>query len=215
MKQSINIWSEGTRMSADLFIPDGYKAGEKLPAIILCHGWAGPKSHLSNTYAPFFCNAGFVALTFDYRGWYESDSRLVTMDPQPEVDAEGYMTVRAKPVREIVDPLDQNRDIHNVIDYVLTLEEVDPGRIGLWGSSYGGGHVIYVGGTDPRPKAIVSQVPGMGSAPDADGFTHMPPEGQDIASRMARGEIDIVPRPAGMPDSLKGAGDFQIGRAHV
>ena len=26
MKQSINIWSEGTRMSADLFIPDGYKA---------------------------------------------------------------------------------------------------------------------------------------------------------------------------------------------
>jgi len=209
MNKTIDIWSEGTRMSADLFVPDDYVPGEKRPAILLCHGWAGPKSHLSKTYAPFFCEAGFVALTFDYRGWFESDARLVTMERQPDVDDEGMITVKAKPVREIVDPLDQNRDIHNALDYLLTVDEVDPERIGLWGSSYGGGHVIYMAGTDPRPKVVVSQVPGMGAAPDENGFTYMPPEGQEVASRMARGELDIVPRPAGMPDSLKGAGDFR------
>ena len=30
-----------------------------------------------------------------------------------------------------------------------------------------------------------------------------------IASAMGRGEVEIVPRPDGMPDSLKGTGDFR------
>lgn len=207
MKQSVTVWSEGTRMAADLFLPDDLEDGERRPAILLCHGWAGPRSHLSSTYAPVFCDAGFVCLTFDYRGWYESDSRLVTMDKQPEPGADGYMTVRAKPVREIVDPLDQNRDIHNAMDFLLAEPAVDPGRLGLWGSSFGGGHVIYVAGTDPRVKAVVSQVPGMGQAADEQGFTHVSPEGQQVASRMARGELETIPRSPDLPESLKGAGD--------
>lgn len=86
-------------MAADLFVPDDRKPGQRLPAILLCHGWAGPKAHLSRTYAPYFCAGGFVCLTFDYRGWCESDARLVTMGEQPKADADGYLTVRAKPVR--------------------------------------------------------------------------------------------------------------------
>ncbi len=209
IKEQVTIWSEGTRLAADLFIPADIKKGSRLPAILLCHGWAGPKSHLSATYAPFFCEAGFVCLTFDYRGWYESDARLITPDKQPEIDQDGFVTVRAKPVREIVDPLDQNRDIHNVLDYLVDLPVVDSARIGLWGSSFGGGHVLYIAGTDPRIKAVVSQVPGMGPALEQNGFAAIPPEGQQIGSAMARGEVDVVPRPAGMPDSLKGAGDFR------
>jgi uncharacterized protein len=103
----------------------------------------------------------------------------------------------------------KNRDIHNVIDYLIAAPMVDPARLGLWGSSFGGGHVLYVAGTDARVKAVVSQVPGMGPVPDTHGFTHCDPEGQRIATAMARGEIDIVPRPAGMPDSLQGAGDLR------
>ncbi|MEX0942914.1 MAG: alpha/beta fold hydrolase [Pseudomonadales bacterium] len=209
MKQAITVWSEGTRLAADLFTPDAHVAGEQRPGILLCHGWAGPKSQLSKTYAPYFCEAGFVCLTFDYRGWYDSDARLVTMEPQPLVEADGYMTVRARPIREVVDPLDQNRDIHNALAYLLELGCVDPARVGLWGSSYGGGHVIYVGGTDPRIKAIVSQVPGMGQAPGEDGFADVPPASQHLAAQMARGEVEIVPRSEGIPASLKGAGDLR------
>ncbi|MFV2090517.1 MAG: alpha/beta hydrolase [Pseudomonadales bacterium] len=209
MKEQLTIWSEGTRLAADLFVPDDLTEAERRPAILLCHGWGGPKSHLSSTYAPYFSQAGFICLTFDYRGWFDSDARLVTMDEQPDPDPEGYVTVRAKPVREIVDPLDQNRDIHNVLDYLLAEPRVDESRIGLWGSSFGGGHVLYVAGTDSRIQAVVSQVPGMGSALESNGFAEIPAEGQSIATAMSRGEVDVVPRPAGMPDSLKGAGDFR------
>lgn len=209
MKQPITVWSEGTRLAADLFIPDDFATGEKRPAILLCHGWAGPRTQLSNTYAPFFCEAGFVCLTFDYRGWYDSDARLVTMAPQPPVDADGCITVRARPVREVVDPLDQNRDIHNALAYLLDLDSVDPARVGLWGSSYGGGHVIHVGGTDPRIRAIVSQVPGMGQQPGEDGFASVSPESQRVAAQMARGEVEMVARSKETPASLRGAGDLR------
>ncbi len=209
MKEAITIWSEGTRLAADLFVPDDVAEGETRAAILLCHGWGGPKSHLSETYAPYFCKAGFVCLTFDYRGWFESDARLITMDRQPELDDEGFMTVRAKPVREVVDPLDQNRDIHNVLDYLMETPGVNADKIGLWGSSFGGGHVIYVAGTDPRIKAVVSQVPGMGSATDESGFAAVPREGQKLGSAMARGEVEVVPRPEAMPEALRGAGDVR------
>lgn len=69
--------------------------------------------------------------------------------------------------------------------------------------------MIHVAGFDPRVKAVVCHVPGMGQVADARGFTQAGPEGQRIATSMARGEIDIVPRPAGMPASLKGAGDYR------
>src|SRR5947199_9747975 len=102
MKKEVTIWSEGTRMSGDLFLPDGLRYGEKRPAILLCHGWAGPKSHLSSTYAPYFCKGGFVCLTFDYRGWNDSDARIITPEKQPAPDAEGVVMVHGKPVRASV-----------------------------------------------------------------------------------------------------------------
>ena len=86
---------------------------------------------------------------------------------------------------------------------------MDANRIGLWGSSFGGGHVLYVAGHDPRIKAVVSQVPGMGPAPDQNGFAAPAPQVQELASAMARGEIDSLPRPKEQPESLKGIGDFR------
>ncbi len=209
MKEEVIIYSEGTRLAADLFIPDNLKEGEKKPTILLCHGWGGPKSHLSSTYAPHFCDAGFVACTFDYRGWFESDARLITMESQPEVDADGYMTVRAKPVRDVVDPIDQNRDINNVLDYLLERPEVDRSRLGLWGSSYGGGHVVYVAGHDRRIKVVVCQV-----APMADivPIGEEPMEVEALAAAMARGEIDLIPKPEGQPENLSGVGDSRTMR---
>ena len=204
---AVTIWSEGVRMAGDLHVPDDLKAGEKRPAIVLCHGWAGAKEHLSRAYAPVFCAAGFVCLTFDYRGWHESDARLLILDEQGEPDADGVIQVRAKPIRDVVDPLDQNRDIHNAIDFLLGEPSVDPERLGLWGTSFGGGHVVKIAGMDPRVKAVVSQVPGMGQPADERGFMQPGPYGQRIASALARGEMEMVPRPENLAPSLKGKAD--------
>jgi hypothetical protein len=54
-------------------------------------------------------------------------------------------------------------DLQNAVHWVHGEKQCDFKRIGLWGTSYSGGHVVYVAARDPRVKALVSQVPGMDS----------------------------------------------------
>ncbi len=61
------ILSEGTRLAAEIFSPsDG--DGEKLPCILMAHGWGGTARGLRRD-AVAFAKAGYLAVTFDYRGW--------------------------------------------------------------------------------------------------------------------------------------------------
>jgi fermentation-respiration switch protein FrsA (DUF1100 family) len=61
--------------------------------------------------------------------------------------------------RQEIDPWVQVRDYRHAITFARTLPEIDRERIGVWGSSYSGGHVIVVGAIDRRVKCVVSQVP--------------------------------------------------------
>ncbi len=56
------------------------------------------KEHLNATYAPWFCKAGLIVMTFDYRGWGESESELVMLEEQPVPDEHGTVTVRARAI---------------------------------------------------------------------------------------------------------------------
>jgi len=58
-------------------------------------------------------------------------------------------------------------DWRSAIGFVRGLPGLDGSRIGLWGSSFSGGHVIVTAATDPGIRAVVSQVPfvdGLASA---------------------------------------------------
>lgn len=197
----VNIWSDGTRLSGDLWYPKTLKTGDNLPAVILCHGWGGVRSHLNKAYAPLFAKAGYVVLTFDYRGWADSDSRLVVRGTMPSPDNNGMVTIRAQAIRELVDPFDQTEDIINCIDFISGEPGVDSKRIGLWGTSFGGGHVVYVAAHDKRIRCIVSQVPSMDGAwaaewPDRNAYKR--------SILRARGEIDPVPQGVNKIGQLKG-----------
>src|SRR5215469_14137551 len=74
-RKLVTIWSEGSRLAAVLLTPAATPAPR--PAILLCHGWGGLKEHLISSYATPFAEAGFGCLAFDYRGWGESDGRLI------------------------------------------------------------------------------------------------------------------------------------------
>jgi dienelactone hydrolase len=150
--------SEGTRMAAQVFAPKQPKK-EKLPTIIMSHGWGGTAAALGPD-AIVFAQAGYLVVTFDYRGWGRSDSRLILAGPKPE-KKDGKVIAQVKEVREVVDPIDQTTDIMNAIHWVVGEKLCDPDRIGLWGSSFSGGHVVYVAARDPRVKAFVSQVGSM------------------------------------------------------
>ena len=204
-RRPVHIWSDGTRMAGDLWLPAGFGEGSDASAILLTHGWGGTRDHLNSTYAPKFADAGFVVLTFDYRGWADSHSRLVIIGEQPKPDADGEVTVRARAIREVVDPQDQIRDIISALDYLSGEPGVDRHRIGIWGTSYSGGHVIHVGARDDRVAAIVSQVGYQG----VGGWT---PETRRFARQRAidkaRGTIDPIPQGIDQFRNLDGTPDL-------
>jgi uncharacterized protein len=117
-----------------LFMPDG--AGPH-PAITMAHGFAGVKEHGLERFARLFADAGFVVLVHDHRGFGASGG-------SPRSD---------------IDPWVQVADWRRAISFLEDHPAVDPERIGLWGTSYAGGHAIVLGATDRRLRAVVAQVP--------------------------------------------------------
>ena len=105
--------------------------------VVLAHGFSAVKEMYLDAFAEVFAAAGLNALVFDNRNFGASDG-----EPRQEID-----------------PWAQMRDYRHAITYASTLPEVDAGRIGVWGSSYSGGHVLVLGAIDRRVKAVVSQVP--------------------------------------------------------
>ena len=149
--------SEGSRLAAELFSLKSLD-GQKLPTIIMSHGWGGTAAQL-RTDAAAFARAGYLVVTFDYRGWGASESRVILAQPAPAVKKDHRFTAEVIEVREVVDPLDQANDLQNVIHWVQGEPQCDTDRIGLWGSSFSGGNVVYAAERDSRIKALVSQVP--------------------------------------------------------
>ena len=69
MKTPVTFYSEGFKLSADLFLPEGLRPDEKRAGIVLCHGYTGVKDLYLPDNARVLNEAGYVVLTFDYKGW--------------------------------------------------------------------------------------------------------------------------------------------------
>jgi hypothetical protein len=140
----------GDRLRAWLFLPSE-RVG-KLPAISLAHGYAGVKEHGLERFAQAFAEAGFIALVHDHRNFGASDGA----------------------VRHDIDPWRQIADWRRAISFLESQPEVDATRIGVWGTSYAGGHVLVLGATDRRIRAVVSQVPTISGY--EQGLRRVPPD---------------------------------------
>ena len=188
-KRAITIWSDGTRMAGDLYLPKNRNSNDKLPAIVFCAGTGGTKSGTGGRLGPVFASKGYVALSFDYRGWGESDSQLMSVEKQPKFDSDGEVTIKVRRLRWQMNYTDQTEDIRAAISFLVGEPSVDPGRIGIMGSSYGGGLVTWVAGNDPRVKCVVAQVPGLGAAKSPAADQRM----LQLHVQQARGETEPVP----------------------
>lgn len=136
MRENVEFKSlDGTPLAAFLYTPD---SGSGLfPAIVLSHGFGAVKEMALDRYADVFCAAGFACLVYDHRNTGSSGGAL----------------------RGEIDPWQQISDMRDAITYVGSREEVDTDRIGLWGTSFAGGHSLVVAATDRRVKCVVSVVP--------------------------------------------------------
>ncbi len=211
------VWSEGSRLAAVLVRP--VDRATPRPAILLCHGWGGRKEQLLELYARDFARAGFVAMAFDYRGWGASDGKVIPLPSTPPLVDAGETTLAGRVVREVVDPRDQVTDVRNCLAYLLSEDGVDERRVGLWGSSYGGGHVVSVAGIDDRVEAVVAQIGGYGF-PRSD--EHIALARRRMADK-ARGRIDpaipqgvdAAPGLAGTPDVARQWGHAPLAWAEL
>lgn len=141
MRKDIQFKTEdGVTLRGWHYIPDGAKG--RLPTVVMAHGFSGVKELFLDKYAEVFCKAGLAAVVYDHRNFGASDG---------------------KP-RQHINPWEQVAGFRDAITYAETLPETDRERIGIWGSSYAGAHVIVVGATDKRVKCVVSQVPLMSGA---------------------------------------------------
>jgi cephalosporin-C deacetylase-like acetyl esterase len=137
MRKNITFMSKGLQCSGWLYVPDNLKAGQKVPAIVMAHGFSAVKEQALPDFAEKFVAAGFVTMVFDYRFFGDSEG-----EPRSQIF-----------------PIKMVEDYRNAITWVSDHAGVDPQRIGTWGTSFSGGLVLYVGTFDRRVKAVVAQVP--------------------------------------------------------
>lgn len=134
-RRDIEFDAEGVTLRGWFYPAEG--AGSPGPAVVMAHGFSAVKEMYLDRFAEVFAAAGLNVLVFDNRCFGASDG-----EPRQEID-----------------PWAQASDYRHAITYASSLPEVDASRIGIWGSSYSGGHVLMVGAIDRRVKAVVCQVP--------------------------------------------------------
>lgn len=126
--------SDGQRCAAWLFLPVGV---ERPPVVVMAHGFAAERTFKLPEIAERFTQLGIAALVFDYR-------HLGASEGSPH----GLVCVKR-----------QLADIKAAIAHLRQRDDVDAARLGLWGTSFGGGHAITVAAADAGVKAVVSQIP--------------------------------------------------------
>ena len=135
MKRAVEFYSEGFKLVGDIYVPDGLPSGEQRAAVLLCHGYTGVKDLYLPDNAKTLNDAGYVVMTFDYKGWGESEGTRSRLAPYSRV-----------------------ADVQAAMTYLSIQPEADADRIGLYGTSYGGATVSWTGAVDQRAKCIVSVV---------------------------------------------------------
>ena len=134
-REDVEFSADGTLIRGWLYRPEA-KIGP-LPIVVMAGGFSIVKEmHLAN-YAEVVAGAGLAVLVFDFRNLGASDG-----SPRQELN-----------------PWQQAEDYRHAITYATTLPGIDASRIGIWGSSYSGGHCLMVAATDGRVKCVSVQVP--------------------------------------------------------
>jgi dienelactone hydrolase len=139
--------SDNVRLTAQWLYPAAAE-GKKLPTVIMAPGWGATAATLRED-AVDLARAGYLVMLFDYRGWGESDGRVIRAAPQAS---------EVRELRGYIDPWEQGEDWFNALSYAATAPMVDPARIGALGSDLAGGHVLETAARDERILTLVSVV---------------------------------------------------------
>src|SRR4030088_2997 len=141
-EEAVTFPSAGLKLSGIVHVPSGVRPGEKRAAFLVLHGFGSNKTS-SNTMQPtkMLSELGYVVLRFDMRGCGDSEGEF------------GRVIC-----------LEQVEDTCSALTFLAQHPAVDPARIGVIGSSFGGAVAVYAGGVDERVAAGVFHGGGGGGA---------------------------------------------------
>ena len=141
-REDVEFVSRGATLRGWLYRPAGTTNS---PGVVMAHGFTAVREMFLDRYAKAFAAAGLTALVYDHYGFGASDGEP-RQSPEPSVQRDGY---------------------RDAIDWLGHQASIDAGRIGIWGSSYSGEHVVVLSTEDLPIQCAVAQVPGIGaSGPD-------------------------------------------------
>ncbi|WP_246284856.1 alpha/beta hydrolase [Gordonia asplenii] len=135
------------------------------PIIVMGHGLGGVREERLDAFAERFAAAGYACLVFDYR----------------------YFGASGGEPRQLLDVKSQREDWKAAVAFARTLPTVDPDRVVVWGTSFGGGHSIVTAAQDKRIAAAISQCPFTDGL--ASGTTMSPITSAKVMTRAIR---DVV-----------------------
>lgn len=160
-KTAVSFHSQGCKLMGDLYRPDDIANGETRAGILLCHGYTGVKDLYLPDNAATLVDEGYVVLTFDYKGWGDSEGPKNHLNPHGRVaDAQAALT------------------------FLAMQPEVNADRLGVYGTSYGGATVVWLAAVDERVKCMVSVV-GVGHGERWMRSVRRPDEWFDLLDRNA------------------------------
>ncbi|MGA9321458.1 MAG: alpha/beta fold hydrolase [Xanthobacteraceae bacterium] len=179
-EETVSIPSAGLRLHGAVGTPADLQPRERRAAFLVLHGFGG-NSDSAGVLQPtrVLSDFGYVTLRFDMRGCGKSEGEF------------GRVIC-----------LEQVEDLGNALSFLAGHAAVDPDRIGVIGSSFGGAVAVYAGGINPRVAAVISnggwghgerKFRGQHPTPEAWAkFTAMLAEGR--AHRARTGKSLMVPR---------------------
>ncbi len=179
-EETVSIPSAGLRLHGAVGTPADLQPRERRAAFLVLHGFGG-NSNSAGVLQPtrVLSEFGYVTLRFDMRGCGKSEGEF------------GRVIC-----------LEQVEDLGNALSFLAGHAAVDPDRIGVIGSSFGGAVAVYAGGINPRVAAVISnggwghgerKFRGQHPTPEAWAkFTAMLAEGR--AHRARTGKSLMVPR---------------------
>jgi len=139
MPERVTFYSDGIQLVGYVYRPEGVSSGEKRGGILVCHGFGAHQERYLPEIATRLAAHGYVAMTFDYRGFGESHGPKWRLIPPEQVV-----------------------DIRNAFTFLQIQDGVDPKSVGLYGTSYGGANVVNAAAVDKRVRCTVSVV-GVGN----------------------------------------------------
>lgn len=131
--EPVQFYSDGIRLVGDVY--RSATADLRLPAVVVCHGFGGIKAFYLADIAMELSRHGFLTLAFDYRGFGDSDGE-----------------------RHRLRPFEQVADVLAAASYMRTRSDVDQDRIGVYGTSFGGGIALTAAAQDEQLRAAVCAV---------------------------------------------------------